>query len=123
MSRIERSDSTVTNRTGAASGSSLLTTGDSVPSGRSCSTVARWSRTSCAAMSTFLSSRNVTKTCDTPSVEIERSSSMPLMVLTASSILSVSSVSISSGAAPGSVVMIETIGRSTLGKRSTFSLP
>ena len=40
-------------------------------------------------------------TCDTPSDEIERSSSMPLMVLTASSILSVTSVSICSGAAPG----------------------
>ena len=111
-----------TNNTGAASGSSLLTTGGSVPSGRSGSTVATWSRTSCAATSTFLSSMNVMKTCETPSVEIERSSSMPLMVLTASSILSVSSVSTSSGAAPGSVVMTETIGRSTFGKRSTFSL-
>ena len=40
-------------------------------------------------------------TCETPSDEIERSSSMPLMVLTASSILSVISVSICSGAAPG----------------------
>ncbi len=74
-------------------------------------------------MSTFLSSKKVTNTCDTPSVEIERSSSMPLMVLTASSILSVSSVSISSDEAPGSVVMIDTTGRSTFGNRSTFSLP
>jgi len=41
------------------------------------------------------------KTCDTPSDEIERSSSMPLIVLTAPSILSVISVSTSSGAAPG----------------------
>ena len=40
-------------------------------------------------------------TCETPSDEIDRSSSMPLMVLTASSILSVISVSICSGAAPG----------------------
>ena len=40
-------------------------------------------------------------TCEMPSDEIERSSSMPLMVLTASSILSVISVSICSGAAPG----------------------
>ena len=61
-------------------------------------------------------------TCDTPSVEIERSSSMPLMVLTASSILSVTSVSISCGDAPGSVVMTVTIGKSTFGKRSTASL-
>ncbi len=61
-------------------------------------------------------------TCETPSVEIERSSSMPLMVLTASSILSDTSVSTSSGAAPGSAVTTCTIGRSTLGKRSMLSL-
>ncbi len=40
-SRMGRSDSTTTNSTGAASGSSLLTNGASVPSGRSCSTVDR----------------------------------------------------------------------------------
>ena len=57
-------------------------------------------------------------TCDTPSVEFERSSSMPLTVLTASSILSVISVSTSSGAAPGSRVVTTTVGKSTLGKRS-----
>jgi len=43
---------------------------------------------------------------------------MPLMVLTDSSILSDSSVSISSGAEPGSAVITATMGRSTLGKRS-----
>ncbi len=59
-------------------------------------------------------------TCDTPSVEIERSSSMPLMVLIASSIFSETSVSISCGDAPGSVVTTATMGRSTLGKRSTL---
>ena len=58
-------------------------------------------------------------TCETPSDEVERSSSMPLMVLTASSILSVISVSISSGAAPGSRVVTTTVGKSTFGKRST----
>ena len=63
------------------------------------------SRTSCAATLTSLSSLKLTMTCETPSVEIERSSSMPLMVLIASSILSESSVSISSGAAPGSSVI------------------
>ena len=40
-------------------------------------------------------------TCEMPSDEIDRRSSMPLIVLTASSILSVISVSICSGAAPG----------------------
>ena len=59
------------------------------------------SRTSCAATLTSFSMTNVTTTCETPSVVIERSSSMPLMVLTASSTLSVISVSTSSGAAPG----------------------
>jgi len=68
-----------------------------------------------------LSSLKLTTTWETPSVEIERSSSMPLMVLIASSILSESSVAISSGAAPGSRVMTLTTGRSTLGKRSTLS--
>ena len=60
-------------------------------------------------------------TCETPSDEIERSSSMPLIVLTASSILSVISVSISSGAAPGSRVVTTMVGKSTFGKRSTPS--
>ena len=57
-------------------------------------------------------------TCETPSEDVERSSSMPLIVLTASSILSVISVSTSSGAAPGSRVVTTTVGKSTLGKRS-----
>ena len=57
-------------------------------------------------------------TCETPSDEFERSSSMPLMVLTASSILSLISVSTSSGAAPGRRVVTTTVGKSTLGKRS-----
>ena len=47
-------------------------------------------------------------TIETPSDEVERSSSMPLMVLTASSILSVTSVSICSGAAPGCTVVMTT---------------
>ena len=57
-------------------------------------------------------------TCETPSDEFDRSSSMLLIVLTASSILSVISVSTSSGAAPGSLVVTTTVGKSTLGKRS-----
>ena len=46
---------------------------------------------------------------------------MPLIVLTASSILSVISVSICSGAAPGCTVVTSTVGKSTLGNRSTPS--
>src|SRR5262245_49238939 len=60
-------------------------------------------------------------TTDTPSEEVERNSSMPLMVLSASSILSVISVSTSCGAAPGSTVVTVTVGNSTRGKRSTSS--
>ncbi len=46
---------------------------------------------------------------------------MPAMVLTARSILSVISVSISSGAAPDCRVVTVMIGKSTLGNRSTPS--
>jgi hypothetical protein len=46
------------------------------------------SRTSCAATSTSFSSRNEMTTVETPSEEVDRSSSIPLIVLTASSILS-----------------------------------
>ena len=58
---------------------------------------------------------NDTITIDTPSDDVERSSSMPLIVLTASSILSVTSVSICSGAAPGWTVVTTTVGKSTFG--------
>ena len=47
-------------------------------------------------------------TCDEPSVVMDRSSSIPLIVLTASSTLSVISVSTSSGDAPGCVVVTTT---------------
>ncbi len=60
-------------------------------------------------------------TCEIPSEEIERSSSMPLMVLTPCSILSVTSVSICSGAAPGCTVVTTMVGMSILGNRSTPS--
>src|SRR5215213_2667541 len=63
----------------------------------------------------------VTYTCETPSLDTDRSSSMPLMVLTASSILSVMSVSISSGADPGRRVITAMVGKSTFGNRSTPS--
>src|SRR5499426_2876722 len=89
--------------------------------GRSGRTPFTLSRTSCAATSVFFSSTNATITCEMPSDEIERSSSMPLIVLTASSILSVISVSICSGAAPGCTVVTTTVGKSTFGNRSTPS--
>ncbi len=60
-------------------------------------------------------------TCEMPSLEVECSSSMPLTVLTASSILFVISVSISCGEAPGIEVVMTTVGKSIFGKRSTGS--
>ena len=56
-----------------------------------------------------------------PSLVVERSSSIPEMVLTASSIILVTPVSISSTLVPERVVVTVTMGRSTLGKRSTPS--
>src|SRR5213078_803514 len=53
--------------------------------------------------------------------EVDRSSSMPLIVLTPSSILSLISVSICSGAPPGCTVVMRIVGKSTFGKRSTPS--
>ncbi len=79
------------------------------------------SRTSCAPTSPSFSRSKRTVTTEMPSEETENSWSMPLMVLTASSILSVISVSISSGAAPTRTVVTLTSGKSTLGKRSTPS--
>ncbi len=79
------------------------------------------SRTSCAATSTFFSSTNATSTWEMLSLLVERSWSMPLTVFTASSILSVISVSISWGVAPSRRVVMATVGKSTLGKRSTGS--
>ena len=79
------------------------------------------SRTSWAATSRSLSKSNWTMTIDTPSEETERNSSMPLIVLTAPSILSVISVSMSSGAEPGRTVVTVTNGNSIFGKRSNPS--
>ena len=56
-------------------------------------------------------------TCDTPSTEVERNSSMPLMVLTAPSTLSVISVSISCGDAPGLTTVTVIVGKSIFGKQ------
>ena len=79
------------------------------------------SRTSCDATSMFFSSTKVISTCEMLSLEMDRSSSMPATVLAASSILSVTSVSISFGVAPGRRVTTLTVGNSILGKRSTGS--
>ena len=58
-----------------------------------------------------------------PSALTERICRIPETLLTSSSIMSVISVSIVSGEAPGKVVVTDTYGNSILGKRSTPSLP
>ena len=73
------------------------------------------SRTSWVATSAFLSSVKATTTWETPSEDVDVSVSIPLIVLTASSTLSVTSVSTCSGAAPGRRVVTRMTGKSTLG--------
>jgi hypothetical protein len=121
ISRAERWPDTTRARIGAESGSTFSTIGESVPAGSRESTVPTFSRTSLAASCTLRSSTKVAKTCDCPSMELERSSSRPAMVLTASSMALVIWLSISSGAAPGRRVVMVMVGRSTLGKMSTPS--
>ena len=101
--------------TGNASGSCVCTTGGSAVSGRSRMTGSTFARTSCAATSAFFDSSKEIVTRERPSVEGERSSSMPATVLTADSMRSVTSVSMFSGVAPGFVVVTATTGVSTRG--------
>ena len=118
MSRTGLSAVTAIVRTGAASGSRFSTIGCVIVRGSSGRMRLTRSRTSCVATSAFFSSLKPTTTCDTPSDEIDVSVSMPLMVLTASSIWSVTSLSTCSGAAPGSRVVTTIVGKSTLGNWS-----
>ncbi len=60
-------------------------------------------------------------TRDRPSLDVERSSSIPATVLTAASIRSVISFSMLSGVAPRLVVVTDTTGVSMRGYRSTPS--
>ncbi len=100
---------------GIESGSCFCTTGGSAVSGRSRMTGSTLARTSCAATSGFFERSNEMVTRERPSVDVERSSSMPATVLTAASIRSVISVSMFSGVAPGFVVVTDTTGVSTRG--------
>ena len=93
--------------------------GGSASGGKSRSTPATRSRTSCAAASISRLRSKVIITIEEPGPEIERSWSMPSTVLTASSMRRLTSVSTSSIEAPGSTVRTETVGTSTEGKRST----
>ena len=86
---------------GAAPTSNFWTTGGSMPAGSSASVAETRSRTSWTALSTFTSSSNWMRTWVTLSRLIDRSTLMPLIVLSASSIGSATLVSIDSGSAPG----------------------
>ncbi len=94
--------------TGDASVASFSTTGVRASRGSCPSTVLTLSRTSCAATSGSFSSTKPIVMIDTPSAEVEFSSSMPEIVFTASSSTLVTCDSTSSGDAPGSTVVIET---------------
>ena len=122
-SRKSRRPETAIVMTGIEPVSNLSTIGGSVPSGRSARIVLTLSRTSCIPTSPFFESRNWTVTIETPSVVVDRSSSMPETVLMMSSIGLVTVVSISSTLAPGSTVVTVQTGKSTSGNRSTPSSP
>ncbi len=109
--------------TGELSLLNLAMTGGRVSSGNWRTTVDTRSRMSWAAVSMSRSRSKVAMTIELPPEEMERSSWMPSTVLTASSMRSETSASVSSVEAPGSAVRTETVGRSTEGKRSTPSWP
>ncbi len=120
-SRKDLGAETAIRKTGVASVSSFWTIGTSAVSGKSLTIRSTLLRTSCAATSAFFSKTKLMKTCDTPSSDVERNSSMPLIVLTAPSILSVISVSTSCGDAPGFLTVTVIVGKSIFGNRSTPS--
>jgi len=93
--------------------------GSSMSVGSFARIVETFSRTSWTAMSMSRSRTNSTVTTETPSVLVEAMVLTPLIVLMASSILSVTSMSMISGLAPLSRVVTLTMGKSTFGYRST----
>ena len=105
--------------TGAASVAIFSTIGGSASRGSWLSMALILSRTSCAATSESRERENWMLTSERPSEDTERSSSMPEIVLTASSMRFDTWVSTSSGAAPRKVVVTVTIGSSIFGKKST----
>ena len=113
----DRLENTTSVSTGAASGSILLTTAGSVSRGKR--TVATLSRTSCVAASISRSRVKVIVQLPLPWLELQRSSSMPLIVLTAASIGLVMEVSTSSALAPFGLARTLTVGESVRGIRSS----
>ena len=114
------SDDRTTDMIGSESGSTFWMTGGSTCGGRSRIAPETFSRTSLAAS---LMSRSSTKrrvTVALPSLmRCASISSMPEMLLSASSSGSTTAVAISAGLAPGSCTLTVTVAGSAWGKRST----
>lgn len=108
-------------RIGFESGSIFMIRGARVSRGNWLVMEATLSRTSCTAASMSRSRTNMMMTREPPCWELERSSSIPAMVLTTSSIGLVIWVSTSSALAPGRLVCTNTTGASVFGMRSSPS--
>src|SRR5215813_1808685 len=120
-SRRERSPDSAIVTTGAWSLSNFAMIGGRISRGMLRTAMATLSRTSCAATSIWRFRLNVTMMTAVPGPEIERSSLIPWIVLICSSSFCATWVSVSSVDAPGSSTRTLTVGRSTVGKRSTPS--
>src|SRR4051794_9867107 len=92
-----------------------LTSGSSMARGRSVRTLVTASLTSLSARSALTSSQNSIAVLDVPSVTVDWMCLTPAMPETESSILRVTCVSSSDGAAPDWVTLTETTGTSMLG--------
>src|SRR5262245_3976645 len=120
-SRSDRSPASAIVTTGACSLSNLMMIGGRISRGMLRTAIATLSRTSWAATSIWRFRLNVTIKMAVPGPQIERSSLIPWIVLICSSSRWASWVSVSSIEAPGSSTRTLTVGRSTVGKRSTPS--
>ena len=107
---------------GSAVTSKRTIVGSSICSGRRLRIAATFSRTSAAATCGSTSSRNSRPTRENDSVELETTRFTPLIPATASSMGLVTSVSTSSGDAPGYTTLTLTNGKLTSGNRSIPSL-
>ena len=117
--RLIASDDTITDMTGAASGSTLVITGGRSSGGTLLIAAATFSRTSLTASLRSRSRTKRTVMLPLPSLIRAEISSMPETPLIACSIGSITDEDISSGLAPGSDRLTLTVAGSALGNRST----
>ncbi len=121
MSLMDRSPQTAIQMIGWSSGLIFSITGGSVSFGSRLRTAATLSRTSWADCSRLRSRKNSTVTMEYSSILRDVMDLTPLIVFTASSMMSVTSTSMISGLAPTSFVVMFTTGKSIFGKRSRAS--